>query len=428
MSHLRDHGFIHEQLDRIAEHLEGIVESGPTTGRGDRTPSHVHTELLEAVNAARKAEADPVAGTYYSRRPVVSLAQSALQLRREAKTDDEKMGDKFTKEDIGWVVEIALSLLWRLLHHRHPFCDEPASMEIKDAARLVMVSDWGTGLDEAKEVAEMMRPWIEDSEGRQVHVVHLGDTYYSGLEQEVRDHILKLWPVHEGEEEGEDPIFSWALNGNHDMYSGGRGYFDTLLNDARFRCQRAANGAPTSWFSLQSKQWNVVGLDTAWNDELPFGWKQGHLYGGQADLVAKAAADTDRKLLLLSHHQLFTAGDDDDVGEKIEGALKPVLNGDGVDVWFWGHEHDCVAYHPYKGVRAATAIGHGAVPELADLHPPKKPDYVKWRYEQYRTSEDGEHWGKHGFAVLDLEPESIKVRHVDEKGKTYEEEELPGDR
>ena len=31
---------------------------------------------------------------------------------------------------------------------------------------------------------------------------------------------------------------SWALNGNHDMYSGGWGYFDHLLADERFSRQR----------------------------------------------------------------------------------------------------------------------------------------------------------------------------------------------
>ncbi len=422
MANLRDHGFIHQQLDRIAEHLERVVESGPTTGRGDHTPTHVHTELLEAVRDARRAEADPAPGTYYSRRPIVSLAQSALQQRREAKADKEKMGDKFTQADIGWVVEIALALLWRLLHDRHPFCDEPAVAKIGDASRLVLVSDWGTGLEEAEAVAAAMRPWIHETE-RAVHVINLGDTYYSGLEQEVRDNILRPWPVDPGDK---GTISSWALNGNHDMYSGGRGYFDVMLTDPRFRRQRAANGSPTSWFSLQSKDWNVIGLDTAWNDELPFGWAQGHLYGGQAKHVAAAAADPDRKLLLLSHHQLFTANDEDqDVGEKIEGALKPTLDEHGVDVWFWGHEHDCVAYHPHKNVRAARAIGHGAVPEIAELPPPAQPDYVDWRFEEYRTSEDGEHWGKHGFAVLDLKPGSIEVHHVDDEGNVHHEEELP---
>jgi Calcineurin-like phosphoesterase len=424
MANLRDHDFFHQQFEKIAEHLEQIVESGPKTRRGAKTPPSVHAELLDAVRAARAEAATPVKGAYYSRNPVVSLAQSAMQQRLEAKQDEEEMGDQFTKADIGWIVEIGLSLLWRLLHDRHRFCDEPATATLEDNARLVLVSDWGTGLEEAKLVAAEMRRWFAERnpDRRPVHVVHLGDTYYSGTEQEVRDHILAPWPVQPGEE---GKFKSWALNGNHDMYSGGRGYFDLLLNDPRFSRQRTSSGVPTSWFTLRSGQWNVLGLDTAWNDHLPFGWLQGHLYGSQDKQVAVAAADPERKLLLLSHHQLFTANDEDqDVGEKIQEELKETLAGPGVDVWFWGHEHDCVAYHPHEGVRSARAIGHGAVPEIAE-DPGGQPDYVDWRYTDFRVSKDGEKWAKHGFAVLDLNPESITVNHVDDEGVVHKTEELP---
>lgn len=416
MPDLRDQGFFHRQFGKVVAHLTQIAESGPTTVRGAKTPPHVYEELLRAARDAQAEAGTPGPAAYYSRHPVVSLAQSALQQRLETR-EDEEMGDPFTKADIGWVVEIGLALLWRLLHDRHPFCDEAATAPLDNRSRLVLVSDWGTGQLGAERVAEQMRPWIAETD-RSVHVVHLGDTYYSGLEQEVRDHVLRLWPVQDGEE---GKIASWALNGNHDMYSGGRGYFDTLLADPRFHRQRAANGAPTSWFSLQSDHWNVIGLDTAWNDHLPFEWQQGHLHGGQADLVAARAKDPGRKLLLLSHHQLFTVSDADrDVGERIQKALQPTLDNEGVDVWFWGHEHDCVAYEPHAGVRAARAIGHGAVPELAAEESPHPPDYVQWQYHGYRVGEEDRlRWAKHGFAVVDLDGDAATVRYVDDEGKLH---------
>jgi Calcineurin-like phosphoesterase len=418
---LLNQGRFHELFGEVVDHLDRIVAGKPETKRGEKTSPSVHKQLLEAAKAAQQAEGDDTGkGTYYSRHPVVSLAQSAFQQRREAKPDEE-MGDPFTKADLGWVVEIGLSLFWRLLHDRHPFCDEPATGELQDSARLVLVSDWGTGREEAEEVAAAMRAWIEKAD-RPVHVVHLGDTYYSGMDQEVRDHILDLWPV---KQEEKDSTASWCLNGNHDMYSGGRGYFDTLLGDPRFWRQRAANGAPTSWLSLQSKRWNLVGLDTAWNDHLPFEWRLGHLYGGQAEHVAKRAADSDRKLMLLSHHQLFTVDDDDRVGEHIREELGPTLEEHGVDVWFWGHEHDCLAYHPHQGVEAAYAIGHGAVPELAAQPPAEEQPFVKWRFDEHTENDDGEKWAKHGFAVVDLSPENATVHHIREDGTTHTTEELP---
>ncbi len=421
MTDLLNQSKFHELFGDVVDHLEQIVGAGPHTRRGEKTPAHVHEELLDAARAAQQAERDGTATAgYYSRHPVVSLAQSAFQQRREARSK-EKMGDPFTKADIGWVVEIGMSLFWRLQHHRHPFCDEPATAELEDTVRLVLVSDWGTGREEAETVATAMRSWIDDAKAP-VHVIHLGDTYYSGTDQEARDHILRIWPVKEEEKE---TIGSWCLNGNHDMYSGGRGYFDTLLADSRFHRQRAKNGAPTSWFSLQSKHWNVVGLDTAWNDSLPFEWQQGHLHGSQADEVAARAADEKRKLMLLSHHQLFTDDDGDTVGEHIHKDLAETLDAHGVDVWFWGHEHDCLAYRPYQGVDAAYAIGHGAVPELAPATRPPDPPRVKWRFDESVEGDEGERWAKHGFAVVDLSPEGARVIHVREDGTTHNPEELP---
>jgi hypothetical protein len=67
-----------------------------------------------------------------------------------------------------------------------------------------------------------------------------------------------------------------------------------------------------------------------------------------------------------------------------DSALRPALKDTldrGVDAWFWGHEHDCLAYEPLDGVNAARVIGHGAVPTLLRTQPPgdpvnDAPDYV----------------------------------------------------
>ena len=62
------------------------------------------------------------------------------------------------------------------------------------------------------------------------HTIHLGDIYYAGAENEVRNKFLALWPA------GTSPSApSFALNGNHEMYSGGVGYFQIALTDSRFK-------------------------------------------------------------------------------------------------------------------------------------------------------------------------------------------------
>jgi hypothetical protein len=61
-----------------------------------------------------------------------------------------------------------------------------------------------------------------------------GDIYKSGTEKEVRERFLRFWP-------GNAATLSRAMPGNHEMYSGGIGYFDHVL---------PAFGQQTSYFSF----------------------------------------------------------------------------------------------------------------------------------------------------------------------------------
>ncbi len=398
-------------------------------------------------------------GHYYARDPLISLVQSAAHERLVRKRGevalqytDEEMGDAFTELDlIGWIGKVGLSLIWRFLHGSHRFQDAPANATLEDNTRLILFSDWGTGLKEADQVVAHAARFIRQAE-RSVHVIHLGDTYYSGTPFEAERHILRPWPV--SVEQAAD-VSSWVLNGNHDMYSGGEGLFETTLRDPRFKRQSTGAG-PTSWFHLQSDRWDVVGLDTAYRDPLIdlrhgnfflFG-SLGYLYGSQADYVNALSKQGKRRSLLLSHHQLFSAYDEAATKDSpIRTKLQPTLTGRGVDAWFWGHEHDCLAYDEFEGVRAARVIGHGAVPELVHTDPPGKPvpgapDFVvkptpparasstpalravNWEYRGYREGDDdpGEHWAKHGFAVVDIVGDTLQVSHVDDDGHVYMEE------
>jgi hypothetical protein len=62
-------------------------------------------------------------------------------------------------------------------------------------------------------------------------------------------------------------VLCWALNGNHDRYSGGHGYFGYLLHDPRFRGQwrgASADHTLSSYFSLENEDWQLLGLDSAY--------------------------------------------------------------------------------------------------------------------------------------------------------------------
>jgi hypothetical protein len=422
-----------------------------------------HDELREAVSQAAAAvggDGDPVATVrsklpdvsaelassggrhhrqvpYLSRDPLQSLLQSTVEEKlREHGVPDARLERRglaaaiihflastirpvrFGPADRRWVINIGIAVLERLADGNHPFNPKPAVRDITDDARLVIVGDWGTGLPRACSVSGFMADEVTDAlrHGRQAHVIHLGDVYYSGLPHEVQRNVLAdgRWPV--TPELAAAGVTSWSLNGNHDMYGGGFGYFGTLLGDPRWEAQRSPDGQPTSYFRLTSPSWNIVGLDTAWDRDPLSEGHTGMLEDPQGEFVAGVAADNGRKLMLLSHHQLISVYDKDDLGHTLGQKLEPVLSQDRVTAWLWGHEHRCMAFAPTGGVEFPRCIGHGGVPVTMPREPGDPVDapglWEERRYFVQRRSR----WSRFGFAVLDLAGDRIEVRYRDDQG------------
>jgi hypothetical protein len=308
-------------------------------------------------------------------------------------------------------------MLSHLAKGNHPFNPRPAEYAISDSARLVVVGDWGTGLPRARAVASYMAEEVADAlaYGREAHVIHLGDVYYSGLPSEIRQHVLACWPV--TPEQARAGVTSWSLNGNHDMYSGGFGYFETLLGDPRFAGQHSADGAPTSFFRLAAPSWDFVGLDTSWDTDVMSKGVSGVLEDPQAGFVAEIARASGRKLVLLSHHQLMSVYDQADLGPVLPAKLGPVLDSGRVAAWWWGHEHRCMGFEAAHGVRFPRCLGHGGVPVLqtyAAGDPVKPPG--AWEAAGFLEDAGGDCWARFGFAVLDLDGSQMQVRYRDDLG------------
>jgi hypothetical protein len=318
--------------------------------------------------------------------------------------DDRRLGGAFEITDPGWATTL-LAMGWRLFRRRRDFKEEAAPPQPLDCeARVILVGDWASGHPGAQEIGALMREQVEEGAraGRQVHVIHLGDTYYSGWKLEYERNFLPFWPVNKGEEHG-----SWTCNGNHDMYSGGHAYFDFLLCDERFAAQ-----ARSSYFSLENEDWQLLGLDTAWEDH--------GLKAPQADWIDRKRADfPKRKTILLSHHQLFSEYGG---GGDIEAKLGRQLLAKPVDAWFWGHEHTFTKFAPnHRGVGLARCIGHGGIPVYVDLRDVKFP--AVWRDTQYFESLGGlEKWALFGFAVLDFHGKELDVTYVNEWGQKIQPE------
>ncbi len=291
--------------------------------------------------------------------------------------------------------------------YRAPASARPGIFPIPDSCTIALAADWGTGTDSAYAVADAIRTLAPDV------TIHLGDVYYSGTEREFRDYFIGAgeWP--------RGKRGTYTLNGNHEMYSGGAGYFRVALPTL---------GQETSYFCLENAHWRILGLDTGYYAksfpflELIVNFIKLHSATCRwlRDVVFADSGDR-RPVILLSHHQWFSAFDTE--YRRVGTQLVPYL--DRVLLWFWGHEHRFAGYAPFgfegKRVRA-RCIGHGGMPIELDgkiTHPDRPLVFADNR----KAGEvEGNPIGFCGFAMLQLDGPNLRVEYFDqEPAKLLEE-------
>jgi hypothetical protein len=124
---------------------------------------------------------------------------------------------------------------------------------------MAVAADWGTGTLEADTVASNIKACLPHC------TLHLGDVYYVGEATEISENCLGTptnnytgvhWPM--------GSLGSFALMGNHEMYSGGKGYFTTFLTKLGLFGPDGTVIEPqsASYFCLSTPRWLVLGLDT----------------------------------------------------------------------------------------------------------------------------------------------------------------------
>jgi Calcineurin-like phosphoesterase len=431
-------------------------------GRPSDDPALAVRAVLDALPDDNTGEGssggEHTSAPFFSRDPMVSLLQTSLEdeARKsgvvhepedrgrfghivgvvesiEHRIESVLHPEKFSTHDPDWVTKIGEATLDRIAKGNHEFNPNPAECDVGDhgALRLVVVGDWGSGLPRACQISKLMAEEIADAQGRgvPVHVIHLGDVYYSGDAVEVQRRVLAdgMWPV--TAEQANQGIGSWSLNGNHDMYAGGWGYFETLLADERFKLQRSADGKPTSFFRIRQSHWDLVGLDTSWDTDVLSQGKSGVLADPQAAVVkawADESARDGRKLMLLSHHQLVSAYDLGDIGTVLAEKLAPLLGSGQIAAWLWGHEHRCMGFEAVHRIPFVRCIGHGGIPVAIEPQAASAaiPSPGVWQ-ESGSFEQDGMSWHKFGFAVLDFDGDQVEVRYRDDDGSQPRTERIP---
>jgi hypothetical protein len=313
--------------------------------------------------------------------------------------------EQFTKYqvcDIGWVevaakyaeFQIAAKLAMAAIPYRRykSIDDFVIDGKLPEDATIAFVADWGTGQDPAKQVL------LQIARKSPNVVIHLGDIYYSCTDFEVENYFLNIWKQYFDITK----IPSFTLSGNHDMYSGGKPYYNLL----------DTLGQPSSYCCLRNKYWQFVMMDTGLHDRVPGGTAPTYLEDTEVAWVERRMATAEgRKTVLLSHHQLFTRYSnivdpppDGKAGMAVNPSLQSKLGGllSQIAIWLWGHEHDMVFYEKQMNI-LARCLGNGAIPVISPsstgaekpLHPEIAAD------DTIRPVPNGQ-FLTHGYAIMKL--------------------------
>ena len=322
---IRDPGLANARVSDIANGLALLRQSQGKYPRVLHTPRDTTAALLQTHIAQKATEENKVESF------ILRGLESVLEF----------FDVRFAQSDwLGWAVSFFTWIEAIVPAGRPAAATEPEALG--QNVRIAILGDFGTGLYGAPVCSQSVS---QDQDGYDL-LLHLGDVYYSGLDIEVTDRFLDFWPKVNG-------AVSRSLNGNHEMYTGGHGYFGRLL---------PAIGQKTSYFAMQNDRWLLVGLDTAYKQD--FGGQEGVIDQDQVDWLRPIFnAAGDRKVVFFSHHQPFTLLDNNHGGNLL-AMLDEFLKTGKVVAWYWGHEHRCLRYDPHPKYKfKGRCVGHAGFPE-----------------------------------------------------------------
>jgi hypothetical protein len=230
-----------------------------------------------------------------------------------------------------------------------------------------LIADWGTGLDDAKWLlAEVMKKNPDV-------LIHLGDIYYAGTDDENRQNFLNII------NDAAPGIPVYTLSGNHDMYSGGQPYY-SLLAELNTSPSLQPYQQEASYFCMRSANWQILAMDTGLHDCDLFTVTSNITFLDPQEAtwhIDKLTNAGGRKTILLSHHQLFTAfgggigqeptGQPLAYNPRLYSVFGPYLN--NVALWLWGHEHNFECFDAYLGLDKGRCVGASAIPCLEAQDP-----------------------------------------------------------
>jgi hypothetical protein len=305
---------------------------------------------------------------------------------------------------------------------RYQHMDDFVIEQLPANARIALVGDWGTGTEDAVDLLEQVAKHNPDV------LIHLGDIYYAATPEECQKYFLDI--VDRVFDRGSGRVPTFTLCGNHDVYSGGVGYYGILPKLNPVPPFAAGWAQPASYFALRSPGWQLLAMDTGLHDQDPFDVIKSVTYldpqeeAWHVDKIRRFSEGGGRTILL-SHHQLFSA-----FSAIGQGAINPRLEESwqkfqaaagpsDIAAWFWGHEHNLCVYEPFAGLEKGRCIGHGAIPAFLDPSPysllaniqplPELVDVPGQPGQKLELAASGSIYD-HGFVILELDDAALTAK------------------
>jgi len=252
---------------------------------------------------------------------------------------------------------------------------------LPDDLSIGILGDWGTGQSIA---VDQLKSLVEKEPDL---IIHLGDVYYAGTEDEY-DNKLKALIDNYAKDKSGNPIPFLNMPGNHDMYAGGQAFYNAFAWQNR---RNASSKLPmieqnASYFCLKSisLDWQILAMDTSYHDHNPFLVDSGmtRVREREVEWALEKINGFPGQTILLSHHQPFSPYEEIGSMELKKPtdyyknphllALHERLQSEsqsGVCLWIWGHEHNLCIYSPFAGIEHGRCVGHSAVPVLSEMNP-----------------------------------------------------------
>jgi hypothetical protein len=291
---------------------------------------------------------------------------------------------------------------------------------------IALLSDWASDTPESQLIARQV--------GINDYSIHLGDTYYVGNDQEIAENFNTghggTWPY--------GTLGSFAMLGNHEMYSSGQSYFTQLLpymGAYQKNQKKPVQVQRAGFFCLENDHWRIIGLDTGY-DSLAglFGFFQNKnldLTPEQKDWLQNTVNinGDNRGIIFLTHHQPWSAFQEE--FPKPAAFLSSIIVAGRDFLWFWGHEHWLAIYGPNKLPNGSNVygrcIGNSGMPvELkvgGKIVQPKKQNDKANPANRHLIIYDRRHrevidnnipLGHNGYEILTLDGASLVVTYFDE--------------